>query len=365
MSYLMVLGRQGEFGLVELESIAGSVGVFGSTAVFDEPIEIDRLGGVVKIGRIVSRQPYRNLDELNIEVDQLRKSEGKLNFGISIYGDKVSPARLKAYGLSLKKRLSGSVRLVTATSNELTAAQLKFNQIPSKGFELLIAVHKNEAIVALTEQYQDIDWYSRRDYDRPARSAKVGMLPPKLAQTLVNTITSKNLTIYDPFCGTGVILQEALLMGLKASGSDIEPTLVESSQANLEWLKHQTTATLPDWSVVQADARTVKIPTGVAVVTEGYLGPNLNPGQKIDAGSKAELLSLYKDALKNWANQLPSGSQVTICIPVWNGECLSIIDALPDLGYTLKDFVATSSRNLIYRRPGQSVGRQVLILTRS
>jgi len=45
------------------------------------------------------------------------------------------------------------------------------------------------------------------------------MLPPKLAQILVNSVQAQ--TVYDPFCGTGVIPQEALLLGRTASGSDL------------------------------------------------------------------------------------------------------------------------------------------------
>jgi tRNA (guanine10-N2)-dimethyltransferase len=139
--------------------------------------------------------------------------------------------------LTLKKSLRerGSVRLITPKEGTaVTAAQLSANHVLRSGFELLVVIDGKRMILALTIGVQDIDWYNRRDYGRPARSAKVGMLPPKLAQVMVNT--TKASTVYDPFCGTGVVLQEALLMGRLAVGSDLSPEMVEASRRNLDWL---------------------------------------------------------------------------------------------------------------------------------
>lgn len=365
MSHIAILGRQPELGLVELESILGaeSITPFGVAALLAQSVDISRLGSTIKLGRIINQQPFKTLDDIEINLDSLPAATGKLNFGVSYYGGKLSEARLQSFGLTLKKRLQsrGSVRLVPTSGLELNAAQLKYNQIPSKGFELLIIINGGQAVVALTEQFQDIDWYSLRDYGRPARSAVVGMLPPKLAQVMVNSVGFKS--IFDPFCGTGVVLQEALLMGRGAAGSDLSPEMIQATQTNLEWLK-QKVPSIPDWSTNLADARKVQIPSGSAVVSEGYLGPNLNPGQTIAQSEVIKLSELYLDILKNFASQQQTGDEITICAPTWGNQKLPVIDQLPDLGYTLKVFKHADSRRLIYLRPGQSVGRQLLILTR-
>ena len=85
---------------------------------------------------------------------------------------------------------------------------------------------------------QDIESYTKRDRERPKRDAKVGMLPPKLAQIIINLAAGQlpeeklqnicdiplgepiprrllGQTVLDPFCGTGVILQEASADGLR------------------------------------------------------------------------------------------------------------------------------------------------------
>ena len=51
------------------------------------------------------------------------------------------------------------------------------------------------------------------------------MLKPKLARLLVN-LTGAKKQLLDPFCGTGSILIEAGVLGLKPLGSDIDPKMI-------------------------------------------------------------------------------------------------------------------------------------------
>jgi tRNA G10 N-methylase Trm11 len=277
-----------------------------------------------------------------------------------------------ASGLELKKRLKagGSVRLVAPTEGTAVgAAALRHNGIPAAGFELMVVINKQEMVVALTTAVQDIDWYSQRDYERPARSAKVGMLPPKLAQILVNTTSAPQ--VIDPFCGTGVVLQEAVLMGRDATGSDLAPEMVEASRANLTWLENFAPRSLGSWRVEQADARNVELPSEpCAVVSEGYLGPNLSssPAPERLADIQAELRPLYRDALRRWAEQLPSGAEVALCMPAWRvgraWQYLGVVDELESLGYTSKVFKHVQTP-LLYARDDQVVGRQLLLLRKN
>lgn len=375
MEYIAILGRQPELGLVELESIVGSddLQAWGNqAALITQELDLGRLGGAQKLGRVLYRGPQRDLNETPISLDDLPTKTGKTTFGISMYGVQASQKFVIATGLTLKKRLKskGSIRFVAPqTGTHLTAAQVKFNGLLRNGFELLVVVNKNQMVVGITEQFQDIDWYATRDYQRPTRSAKIGMLPPKLAQIMVNTTTAP--LVYDPFCGTGVVLQESLLLGRSAAGSDLNPDMVSASQDNLAWLDTQR-LNLSSWEVREADARKVTLPSEpLAIVSEGYLGEHLStkPDQKTYKRLDSELTALWGDTLKHLHGQLEAGSEVTITVPVWHTtsgwRALQIIDLLPDLGYTLRSFAHVDSRNLIYRRPNQIVGRQLLILRKA
>jgi len=385
MKYLAILGRQPELGLAELESLLGAeMQRFGASAAgFDSPLDLNRLGGTIKIGRVLYRGPVRDLNETPLTVDELPVRDGKTTFGLSYYGLRVTTKFVAASGLTLKKRLRGrgSVRLVTPqTGTALTAAQVKFNGLTRNGFELLVVAGGSEMVVALTEQVQDIDAYAARDYARPSRSASVGMLPPKLAQIMVNTAVSAPIApvsltasplVYDPFCGTGVVLQEALLLGHGAGGSDLSEAMVTAAGENITWLRER----LPDLPLVPValdDARQVTLPPGpIAIVSEGYLGPHLSrqPTTAEVAPMQRELHDLYTASLRHWATQLESGSAVTITAPVWRTATgwrdIEIIDHLSDLGYTLRSFATVDSRKLIYQRPQQIVGRQLLIMRKS
>ena len=371
MQYLAVLGRQPELGLVELESLFGSKSVtpWGDyAALLDNEPDINRLGGTQKIGRVIYEGPARDINEAPIDFEIFKKT-GKLTFGLSFYGLNASQRFVVASGITMKKRLrgKGSVRFVAPQNGlALGAAQVKFNSLIRNGFEFLIVINKQKMVVAVTTQLQDIDWYAVRDYKRPTRSAKVGMLPPKLAQIMVNT-TSAPL-VYDPFCGTGVILQESLLLDRSAAGSDISADMVKASTQNLDWLKEQKIIS-KKWMVTKADAITVKLPPGeLSIVSEGYLGPNQSNKITVDKYKEisSDLVNLYADSLKNWSQQLPSGAEVTMTSPVWQTskgwKPLPIVDQLTDLGYTFKQFAHVKSDAMVYRRPDQIVGRQLLIL---
>jgi tRNA (guanine10-N2)-dimethyltransferase len=370
--YIAILGRQPELGLMELESILGAEGVqpLGGAALISSGLDVNRLGGAVKIGAVAYDGPVTRLDALPIELTSLPVADGgKTPFALSVYGGRATRAAVEAAGLTLKKSLRerGSVRLITPKEGTaVTAAQLSANHVLRSGFELLVVIDGKRMILALTIGVQDIDWYNRRDYGRPARSAKVGMLPPKLAQVMVNT--TKASTVYDPFCGTGVVLQEALLMGRLAVGSDLSPEMVEASRRNLDWLTGEAAQVLMPWSVGEADARSVRLPdVELAVVSEGYLGPNLSaaPSPAQLKAIKAEMADLYRAVLQNLARQLDSGAEVTICVPAWRmpkgWSYLEIVDDLRRLGYTNK-VLKHVPQPVLYARLGQMVGRQILLL---
>lgn len=373
-THIAILGRQPELGLLELESVLGADRLipFGRHALLRELPDLKRLGGTVKIAELLWEGEAMPAADVPLDLSALPRRESKVSFGLSVYGGRETPRSLLAAGLTLKKQLraeGGSYRLVSpAAGTELTAAQLRHNRIIEDGFELLYVYAGGRLAVGRTVAVQDIDAYTARDHGRPARSAAVGMLPPKLAQMLINT-THADL-IYDPFVGTGVIPQEALLMGRAASGSDLSEEMVEATRTNLAWLPEYAGGPLPDWTVEKADARQVPIPEGAAVVSEGYLGPNQSRPVRPDEAEalRPELLELYTEALSSWAARLPPGAEVSICAPAWRTKdgwvYLGIVDELPRLGYTFKRFLHVRTP-LLYSRPDQFVGRQLLLLSRS
>jgi len=265
MSYLAALGRQPELSYAELLSLyPGKVRRLNENCVQIDAkdITLDRLGGTIKLGAVLGKIELAPTQDLakhicatDIAETIATSTEGKLNFGLSLYGFKLSKSQQEALGLEIKKcfkQLGRNARYI-ASKDQLTAAQINHNNLLTKGADIWIVRNTDGYYLASTTAVQDIAAYGERDHGRPARSAKVGMLPPKLAQIMINLAAPKaGSHILDPFCGTGVVLQEASLMGYSAYGSDIEPKLIDMSQQNDEWLQN-THKTAP-WTLEVGDA---------------------------------------------------------------------------------------------------------------
>ena len=74
----------------------------------------------------------------------------------------------------------------------------------------------------------------RRGHLRPFLSPVT--MHPKIARALVNlSAVKKNEVLLDPFCGTGGILIEAGLLGIRMIGSDVEKKMIDGCKRNLEF----------------------------------------------------------------------------------------------------------------------------------
>lgn len=382
MSHLAILGRQPEISYAELLSLYPNKVVRLNehcAQIDDDNVNLDRLGGSIKLGVHLGVLPAVPAQDLAKHIcstdlaDTIASSgEGKISFGISLYGLTLSKGQHESLGLELKKslkQLGRSARYI-ASKGQLTAAQITHNKLLDKGADIWIVKTTKGYVLASTVAVQDIAAYGERDHGRPARSAKVGMLPPKLAQMMINLAAPKvGARILDPFCGTGVILQEASLLGFKSYGTDIEAKLIEMSNTNDIWLQqqHQTSP----WDLEIGDATNHRWTGEIdAVVTEGYLGPALSkaPSSKELDHIKAEATKLTVDFLTNLAPQIKAGTAVCITLPCWKiGKTFSrveILDQIDALGYTLKEFLPVTYEHLLYVRADQIVGRQITVLTR-
>ncbi len=417
MQSLVILGRQPDLGLAEIESLYGEDKVHRAghnVALIDvDPclFAFDRLGGSIKFCKVLTILETDNWQEIEdflvkVSPEQSKNMpEGKMRLGLSLYGYNLSNQKILSSGLNLKKAIQKtgrSVRLIPNKSAELSSAQIIHNNLTSPtGWELIFINNDHRTIIAQTVKVQDIEAYSLRDRNRPFRDTKVGMLPPKLAQIIINLsvgllpdesrqsvcdfppeqiipLKHLNKTILDPFCGTGVILQEAVLMGYKILGSDRDPRMVQYSKSNMEWAKKL----LSDESTINrignldqiielADATDHKWPNFDFVATESYLGKALSSQPSTDALNKiiTDCNTIITKFLINISKQVSFGTRLCIAIPAWQikgGEFrnLPLIDQISELGYNLVRFKHAEDDKLLYFRDSQIVARQLLVITR-
>ena len=366
--YLAVLGREPDLSLAELEAVFGEIRQLSNNlSLFESKVvpDINRLGGVVKLAVKLEQKP---LDFL------MAMPEGKITIGVSDYSRGASKGSATLEAMKLKKILTRhgrSVRVVMGDDAVIATATSLHNGLAGKNPK------KCELIKVGRDWYrvigvQDIDAYSRRDQNRPARDAKVGMLPPKLAQILINLCGAlpERATILDPFCGTGVLLQEALLMGYFAYGTDLNERMVEFSQKNLEWLGHEVLrggTSRTDFKVFQGDATSFQWEQPIdAVAAETYLGKPMSqiPSAMESKEQKQICAAIILGFLKNLASQIRPHTPVVIAVPAWLEEDghyarLEILAKIQDMGYNVNN---KTREGLFYHREGQIVARDILIL---
>ena len=386
MNYLLVLGREPKLSLVELEALFGSENVKAFLAkqgskgsnlaiVKTNKLDFSRLGGSIKAGRILTEPVQDYLSKL---------PEGKITLGVSDYSPRASKKTTWALALKYKnllKRHGRNVRLIPNNDGAtLTSAASHHNQLGEKINHIEILKYQND--IAISIGTQNITAYAKRDRERPARDAFVGMLPPKLAQILINIATGEfekqhqtKPIVLDPFCGTGVVLQEAMLMGYSAYGTDLSEKMIKYSGRNLEWLTDRTSGlqkpNAPKFYLEEGDAtkhswQSAKVG---CVASEIYLGHPLSapPGSLKLKEFQQSTKELLLGFLKNISNQIPSGATLCLATPAWlrpNGsyEGVNILDEIENLGYNKLQYKHATTQDLIYYREGQIVARQLLIL---
>jgi len=196
------------------------------------------------------------------------------------------------------------------------------------------------------------------------------MLPPKLAQTMLNLAqVEPGARVLDPFCGTGVVLQEAALLGCLPYGTDISPKMIEYSQANMQWLANKYAIAAPTLNVGDATAYTWHPPIH-NVVCESYLGQPLSGLPKPEKLNEImrDCDTIITKFFKNLHGQIKRGTRVCIAVPAWrvgnSFKHLGLLDHLEDLGYNRVRFEHTRDDQLLYYREDQIVARELLVITR-
>ena len=346
MKYLAVLGRQPEISIAELEAT-------------DFCTDIERLGGTMKLAEKLDERPIEYLQKI---------PEGKITLGVSDYSEKASRKTATTEALKLKKilvRHGRSVRVVENKDATLSTATSLHNGLSGKNERKIELIKVNDEWYKVIG-VQDIEAYAKRDQARPARDAFVGMIPPKLAQILINLCgpLPAGATVLDPFCGTGVVLQEAILMGYRAYGTDISEKMIDYSDKNMKYFDFK------NYKVEVGDAVSFKWAEKIdAVACEGYLGKPMSmiPNEMKLKTQKQECKAIIIGFLKNLAGQIKAKTPVVIAVPAWlreNGEYsrLEILDEIEKLGYNVSN---KSREGLLYHREGQIVARDIIILRKN
>ena len=397
MTYIaFILGRTPLMSIAELAALlpdefADSVVVDKEFCIIEKKHDtahyiklLARLGGTIKIieGDIVP--PTQAIISLEARIDEiLKKHEGKFLFAVNQYGHPKFVRKLdrKKILKALKAYVSAkgfSVRFVHKDLAENVAVPvLVHNHVMTKGIDAnTLFLDFDNVFVGATVAIQDIEAYTKRDAYRPARDMKRGLMPPKLAQVVVNiasrSITSEKNALLDPFCGAGGILVEGALMGHTMYGSDVDSAAVKDAKDNVAYA---VPVEMREHVEIHAEeARSIKsVPPAVAAIaSEGFLGPILHRPYEGMSIPYEEVQKVYVDF---FSNLVRSKILLPVCItfPFYMDKrgkrlyCDTAIKKIEDLGYRRESLVDESANPLgseeldqiDYIRTSQHVGRMI------
>jgi len=378
--YAFELGRKKELSTAELISVLGEENLVEKnldTAIFKlkdiNPQELqDRLGGTIKIIEIFETLPNLDVkDKIKEHLEEnFKDSSGKIPFSISILSiknlRKINIKDLLNYSKKMLKSIGLNSRFVNKNFKNTRPSTIFKAKVIQKGVDINIIQGNKEMFLGKTIAIQNINDYSKRDFDKPKRDMKVGMLPPKLSQILIN-LAGNPKTIYDPFCGTGTVLMEGLLMGKDVVGSDISDRMVEYSKENTKWLKTEFN-TDNSCKIFEKDARFITkkdLPGKIdAVITEGYLGQALEsaPNQKLQETIFRELANLHFNWLKAISQVTPQSCKIVMCVAAFRVR--NRIIHLPRFKEIAEENGYKIINTFTYDRPDQFVARDIKILVR-
>ena len=372
-NYYFLFGNTPSLSFLELQSLnAGATLVTPNLAKVnlgsDELAQdfFNKTGGTVKLVKEIGPLAESDEDSLALIAAYLNEHKGdsKLTFGLGILGLdnlELSETKIKK---QLKKDHDLSSRFIEHTKTGLSASVLLHQD---DVIEVCAIGTTDGNMLGETIAVQDIDDWTNRDRSKPYADRKKGMLPPKVARMMINIAAgSDKKTIYDPFCGTGTVLSEALMLGHDVVGSDLDGHATAGAEKNIAWIKKEYNLD-GESKIFYSDASQVHKMSDLrnkpvdAIVTEPFLGkpkPELKQLENIYKG----LEKMYLGAFKAFKEVLKNQGRIVIVFPMVEAprktyDLSKLIDKLSALGYT------TTSEPIVYARKGAVVQRQIFVFT--
>lgn len=357
---------------------------------------IKNLGGTIRISEDVAT--WNHMPSAEEVLASLAPLPAKWDVGIGSIGMSLN---IRKMGIELKKTArnhDSKISFIEPKSGAslLNAAQVIFNKLTSlPNAELIFIKNEKGTILVRTLEVQDITTYELRDTMRPARDARVGLLPPKLAQIMINLalprIPENITTVYDPFCGMGTILQESWLMNIASMGSDISERMVRAAHENIEYLaQHFSVSENLKPIIFEHDVTSPNFPENIrgknlTIVTEPFLGTPLSrPLSPTEATQFYDsVMPLYHQFFANIKSVLTKNSRLLILLPAprvrENGKDTFtplpriFLDEIAKVGYRKLELIpkeisdistAGVTEPVLYARPDALIARELTLWER-
>lgn len=386
MKYLFEHGHSPHLAAKELANVLASLGVkykklpsieqltvLDTKSSLDLTSLVDILGGTIRGAKLLRRVSDEKIEDhldstlqsLALEINKSHQDK-KLTFTISDTSKTLDTKTISAYFKKFLVELGHSVRFIESYPGSMLQPIIWNDQT----LELIFVPEPSTSQwdIYSTQKVTDVRFWQKRDRSRPSVDAQSGVLPPKVARIMINLAKKPKMVgygrLWDPFCGSGTVLMEGLLMGYKCYGVDNSTQAINDTKANLDWvhkefnLKAEYFVELGDSS--QVNPQDLNWEKMDMIVAEGYLGPSKFSFDQIPSIME-ELLDLYKKTFKNLTQWVKPNGRIVLALPFFNHPQNAVfqkklIDTCHNSGYNL------NVNPLLYGQPKARVKRAIFIL---
>ncbi|MHA1584479.1 MAG: TRM11 family SAM-dependent methyltransferase [Promethearchaeota archaeon] len=196
--------------------------------------------------------------------------------------------------------------------------------------EILYCLTEEGMYIGKTITVSDSNFQKMMDEERPYTEFKQS-IPPKFAKTLTSFLGIQpplnDKKIYDPFCGTGTLLQFAYMIDFQPIGSDILKKQVEATRNNLQYtaslLEQQIPKKILHKQIFQSDIADVnkrlEDNSIDGIATEPVLLPFYREAPTIREAKQAMdeiVVPLYHNLLKQAFRLLKPNTRIAFVSPV-------------------------------------------------
>lgn len=310
--YMFVLGRDYELSILELiayleknnakysiQEISKEIALFSIDEKFQPKKAMKCLGGVMKIGEILEALDY-----------SYEGTENRIKYAISSYGEtNINRLYQKIKQIFKEQKLKAFYKKPKREKALMPNEVIK-QKLVEEGVEFLAYNNYVAKTVAVFNPFE----HEKRDKEMLCKDY-LKTISIRLAKILINLSQTKNLLL-DPFCGYGIILQEAMLQGMSVVGVDSDEKSIEAAKKNLELIEKKY-KTNTNYKIIKGDSRFLSrlVREAEGIATEPYLGPYLKQLPNIKEAGKTmkELEEMYRQTLKE-AKKIVKG-KIALIVP--------------------------------------------------
>lgn len=325
MKCLFALGRDNELAKLEVVSILKQtefdyalIAEGRNYLIIDlkEKINInalmDRLAGTVRVAEVIGE--VDKAENFDFEKSDLYLPS-KLNYLIhSLDNDRQAESELDSAFKKFCRQFK--IRAVSKGNDKEIVSPASYRSWKlDEGLELLCASQSNKVFIAHSIASPDPDIFQAKDNERPARKFTHGT-SFRLAQIMINILdTPFTGTVVDPFCGTGTFLIEGMIKGYNMIGIDIEQSLINASEQNLNWAKKKFHLQA-ECKLICGDSTKENFKSD-GCVFEPYMGEFLKklPGLEKAKESVRKLEKFYSSVFNNLVKNLNKDAKIVCILP--------------------------------------------------